>query len=142
MTRVMISLILIAAICLCGCIEKKEEEIPLYTDPGYSNTYFAHSVLGWHLNKTSHVYEAQGQSAAFLYYTSDPLLSTREGDFKLRIRTTEKDPTDLETLRGLGTDILTVSVDGTTIVYYIPIGSLQELGTLDFVKDVSSEKQE
>ncbi|MCC7575724.1 MAG: hypothetical protein KK926_02665 [Methanomethylovorans sp.] len=142
MTRVMISLIVIAAIYLCGCTEKEEEEIPAYTDPGYPNTYFAHHVLGWHLNKTAHIYETQGRSAAFLYYTSDPLLSTKEGDLKLRIRTLENDPINLETLRGLGIDILTVSADGTAIVCYAPISSLKDLGALDFVKDVSPEKQE
>ncbi|OPY21199.1 MAG: hypothetical protein A4E24_00680 [Methanomethylovorans sp. PtaU1.Bin093] len=142
MTRVMISLLLISAIYLCGCIEKEEEEIPVFTDPGYPNTYFAHPVLGWHLNKTAHIYETQGEPAAFLYYTSDPLLSTRDGNLRLRVRTLENDPVNLETLRGLGIDILTVSADGTIIVCYAPISSLQDLGTLDFVKDVSSEKQE
>lgn len=138
----MISLLLIAAICFCGCIDKEKEEVPAYTDPGYPNNYFAHPALGWHLNKTAYVYKTQGESAAFIYYNADPLLSTREGKLRLRVRTIENDPVDLETLRDLGIDILTVSADGTTIVCYAPISSLQELGTLDFVKDISSQKQE
>ncbi len=142
MARFMISLLLIASICLCGCTQKEEEKAAVYTDPGYPNTYFAHPVLGWYLNKTADVYETQGESAAFLFYSSDPLLSTHEGTLKLKIRTIENDQEDLEILRGLGIDILTVSADGTTIVCYAPVSSLQDLGKLDFVKDVSSEKQE
>lgn len=138
----MISLLFIAAICLSGCIQEEEEKAATYTDPGYPNTYFAHPVLGWYLNKTAYVYETQGNSAAFLYYTSDPLLSTHEGNLKLKIRTLENDPENLEVLRGLGIDILTVSADGTTIVCYAPVSSLQDLGKLEFIKDVSSEKEE
>ncbi|WP_321420376.1 hypothetical protein [uncultured Methanomethylovorans sp.] len=144
MSKLVISLLLIAAICLCGCIQKEEEkEKPVaYTDPGYPNTYFAHPVLGWYLNKTAYIDETQGGEVAFLFYTSDPLLSTHEGNLKLKIRTLENKPENLEVLRGLGIDILTVSADGTTIICYAPTNSLHDIGKLDFVKDVSSEKQE
>ncbi|MGB3907285.1 MAG: hypothetical protein WBL02_02495 [Methanomethylovorans sp.] len=142
MTRVMISVMLITAICLCGCIEEKKTGNPVFIDPGYPNTYFAHPVMGWYLNKTAYIYETQGEPAAFLYYTSDPLLSTREGKLRLRVRTLENDPANLEVLRGLDIDILTVSADGTIIVCYAPISSLKDLGAFDFVKDVSSEKQD
>ena len=144
MSKLVISLLLIAAICLCGCIQKEEEKgkAVVYTDPGYPNTYFAHPVLGWYLNKTAHIDETQGGAVAFLFYTSDPLLSTHEGNLKLKIRTLENKPENLEVLRGLGIDILTVSADGTTIICYAPTSSLHDIGKLDFVKDVSSEKQE
>jgi hypothetical protein len=93
-------------------------------------------------SRIAYVYETQGNLAAFLYYTSDPLLSTHEGNLKLKIRTLENDPENLEVLRELGIDILTVSADGTTIVCYATISSLQDLGKLEFIKDVSSEKEE
>lgn len=142
MIKIMILWLLIIAIYLCGCIEKDDEEIPIYTDPGYPNAYFAHPVLGWYLNKTAYIYETQGKKAAILHYRSDPVLITQESNLKLKIRTVEKDPENLDVLRKLGIDILTVSADGTTIVGYVPVSSLKELGTLDFVKNVSSEKQE
>ena len=138
----MISVMLfIAIICLCGCIEEKTRN-PVFIDPGYQILIFAHPVMGWYLNKTAYIYETQGEPAAFLYYTSDPLLSTREGKLRLRVRTLENDPANLEVLRGLDIDILTVSADGTIIVCYAPISSLKDLGAFDFVKDVSSEKQD
>jgi hypothetical protein len=54
----------------------------------------------------------------------------------------ENKPENLEVLRGLGIEILTVSADGTTIICYTPTSSLRELSKLGFVKDVSSEKEE
>lgn len=142
MTKVVISLLLITAICLCGCIQKEEEKTVEYTDPGYPNTYFANPVMGWHLNKTAYIAETQGEAAAFQFYTSDQLLSTHEGNLKLKIRTLENRPENLEVLRELGIEILTVSADGTTIICYVPPNSLCDLSKLGFVKDISSEKEE
>lgn len=142
MAKYIVVLLLITVICCLGCVQKEKKETAVYTDPGYPNTYFAHPVLGWYINKTAYIYETQGEVAAFLYYSSDHLLSTRKSNLKLKIRTLENDPENLEILRGLGIDILTVSADGTTIVCYAPINSLKDLGKLDFVKDVSSEKRD
>lgn len=143
MTNVVIALFLIATICISGCLQKEEEEkTVVYTDPGYPNTYFANPVMGWYLNKTAYIDETQGAEAAFLFYTSDPDLSIHEGNLKLKVRTLENKPENLEVLRGLGIEILTVSADGTTVICYAPTSSLRELSKLGFVKDVSSEKEE